>query len=135
MKHKLLSILLSLILVISLLSAVALAAEGTTEVKFTPQGGTEVAYMKAEDASGNITLYFDSEKDATEYATASYALDGKTVTFKGVTLRSVNNLMRAYWEVNKNTTGCDYNPAMLPTNESGTLTWTIYGKVEQGDHL
>ena len=135
MKHKLLSILLSLSLVISLLPTVALAAEGTTEVKFTPQGGSEVAYMKAEDVSGNITLYFDSEKNVTEYATASYELDGKTVTFKGATLRSVNNLMRAYWEVCKNTTGCDYNSAMLPANGSGTLTWTIYGKVEQGDYL
>ena len=135
MKHKLLSILLSLSLVISLLPTVALAAEGTTEVKFTPQGGSEVAYMKAEDANGNITLYFDSEKEATNYATASYELDGKTVTFKGATLRSVNNLMRAYWEVCKNTTGCDYNSAMLPANGSGTLTWTIYGKVEQGDYL
>ncbi|MBU5458152.1 hypothetical protein [Oscillibacter sp. MSJ-31] len=57
MKHKLLSILLSLSLVISLLPTVALAAEGITEVKFTPHGGTEVAYMKAEDANGNITLY------------------------------------------------------------------------------
>lgn len=47
MKHKLLSILLSLSLVISLLPTVALAAEGITEVKFTPHGGTEVAYMKA----------------------------------------------------------------------------------------
>ena len=127
--------MLSLSLVISLLPTVALAAEGTTEVKFTPQGGSEVAYMKAEDVSGNITLYFDSEKNVTEYATASYELDGKTVTFKGATLRSVNNLMRAYWEVCKNTTGCDYNSAMLPANGSGTLTWTIYGKVEQGDYL
>ena len=135
MKHKLLSILLSLSLVISLLPTVALAAEGTTEVKFTPQGGSEVAYMKAEDANGNITLYFDSEKEATNYATASYELNGKIVTFKGATLRSVNNLMRAYWEVCKNTTGCDYNPDMLPANESGTLTWTIYGKVEQGEYL
>jgi len=135
MKHKLLSILLSLSLVISLLPTVALAAEGTTEVKFTPQGGSKVAYMKAEDASGNITLYFYSEKDVTEYATASYELDGKIVTFKGATLRSVNNLMRAYWEVCKNTTGCDYNSAMLPANGSGTLTWTIYGQVEQGDYL
>ncbi len=135
MKHKLLSILLSLSLVISLLPTVALAAESITEVKFTPHGGTEVAYMKAEDASGNITLYFDSEKAATAYAAASYELDGKTVTFKGVTLRSVNDLMRAYWEVCKNTTGCDYNSAMLPANGSGTLTWTIYGQVEQGEYL
>lgn len=135
MKHKLLSILLSLSLVISLLPTVALAAEGITEVKFTPHGGTEVAYMKAEDASGNITLYFDSEKAATAYAAASYELDGKTVTFKGVTLRSVNDLMRAYWEVCQNTTGCDYNSAMLPANGSGTLTWTIYGQVEQGEYL
>ena len=135
MKHKLLSILLSLSLVISLLPTVALAAEGITEVKFTPHGGTEVAYMKAEDANGNITLYFDSEKDATAYAVASYELDGKIVTFKGTTLRSVNNLMRAYWEVNKKTNGGDYNSAMLPTNESGTLTWTIYGNVEQGEYL
>ena len=135
MKHKLLSILLSLSLVISLLPTVALAAEGITEVKFTPRGGTEVAYMKAEDANGNITLYFDSEKDATAYAVASYELDGKIVTFKGTTLRSVNNLMRAYWEVNKKTNGGDYNSAMLPTNESGTLTWTIYGNVEQGEYL
>ena len=127
--------MLSLSLVISLLPTVALAAEGTTEVKFTPQGGSEVAYMKAEDVSGNISLYFDSEKNVTEYATASYELDGKTVTFKGATLRSVNDLMRAYWEVCKNTTGCDYNSAMLPANGSGTLTWTIYGKVEQGDYL
>ena len=127
--------MLSLSLVISLLPTVALAAEGTTEVKFTPQGGSEVAYMKAEDANGNITLYFDSEKEATNYATASYELNGKIVTFKGATLRSVNNLMRAYWEVCKNTTGCDYNPDMLPANESGTLTWTIYGKVEQGEYL
>ena len=91
--------------------------------------------MKAEDANGNITLYFDSEKDATAYAVASYELDGKIVTFKGTTLRSVNNLMRAYWEVNKKTNGGDYNSAMLPTNESGTLTWTIYGNVEQGEYL
>ena len=127
--------MLSLSLVISLLPTVALAAEGITEVKFTPHGGTEVAYMKAEDANGNITLYFDSEKDATAYAVASYELDGKIVTFKGTTLRSVNNLMRAYWEVNKKTNGGDYNSAMLPTNESGTLTWTIYGNVEQGEYL
>ena len=120
---------------LSLLSTAALAAEGTTEVKFTPKDGTEVTYKKAEDANGNITLYFDSEKGATNYATASYELNGKIVTFKGATLRSVNNLMRAYWEVCKNTTGCDYNPDMLPANESGTLTWTIYGKVEQGEYL
>ena len=120
---------------LSLLPTAALAAEGTTKVKFTPTGGTEVTYTKAEDASGNITLYFDSENDASNYATASYKLNGKIVTFKGATLRSVNNLMRAYWEVCKNTTGCDYNPDMLPANESGTLTWTIYGKVEQGEYL
>ena len=135
MKHKLLSILLCLAMALSLLPTAALAAEGTTEVKFTPKDGTEVTYKKAEDANGNITLYFDSEKDATNYATASYELNGKIVTFKGATLRSVNNLMRAYWEVCKKTTGCDYNPDMLPANESGTLTWAIYGKVEQGEYL
>ena len=57
MKHKLLSILLCLAMALSLLSTAALAAEGTTEVKFTPKDGTEVTYKKAEDANGNITVY------------------------------------------------------------------------------
>lgn len=94
---------------LSLLPTAALADEGTTKVNFTPTGGTEVTYTKAEDANGNITLYFDSEKDATNYATASYELNGKIVTFKGATLRSVNNLMRAYWEV------CKKTPAVITT--------------------
>ncbi len=104
------------------------------EITFTNKSNETTTYQKFTDSDGNITLYFKGEDTSVNYATAAYVMDGKTVTFKGSTLRSVNNLMRAYWEASKNTTGCDYNAERLPADNTGDLTWTVYGAVEQGEY-
>ena len=104
------------------------------EITFTNKSNETTTYQKFTDSDGNITLYFKSEDTSVNYATAAYVMDGKTVTFRGSTLRSVNNLMRAYWEASKNTTGCDYNAERLPADNTGDLTWTVYGAVEQGEY-
>ena len=132
---KLLAILLTLVMALSV-TTLSWADDTVEDCSHTDKSNQTVSYKKATDTAGNITVYFESDKDVTaNYATAVYAMtDGKTVTFKGTTLRAVNNLMRAYWEVNKNTTGCDYNAERLPSNGTGALTWTIYGTVGQGEY-
>ena len=70
---------------------------------------------------------------ATGIVSVSYELNGKTVSFSGATLREVNDQMRTYWEVNGD--GCAYNAEKLPADETGTLTWTVSGTVEQGEYL
>ena len=85
----------------------------------------EVAPQSTESEVNPVSTYTDN------YATASYVLNGETVTFKGETLREVNNAMRTYWEVGD---GSSYNAVKLPADGTGTLTWTIYGTVQQGDY-
>ena len=117
-------------------SASALTQSGDKKITYTDKSGNTVTYMKTVDDT-TTTLYYEGEASLTDnYAAASYTMpDGSTLVFKGTTLRAVNDLMRAYWEVSKNSTGCDYNADKLPTNHTGTLTWTIYGTVEQGEYL
>ena len=127
---KLISVLLALVMCLSLCTVAWADAESVT---FTDVNGTTTTYLKETNDTG-VTFYFENEANAANYATASYELDGQTLTFKGATLRSVNNLMRAYWEVSKKTTGCDYDASKLPANGTAALTWTIYGTVEQGEY-
>ena len=132
---KFLAMLLALVMALGV-TTISWADDTVEDCSHTDKSNQTVSYKKATDTAGNITVYFESDKDVTaNYATAVYAMaDGKTVTFKGTTLRAVNDLMRAYWEVNKNTTGCDYNAERLPSNGTGALTWTIYGTVGQGEY-
>ena len=116
--------------------SVSLSAKtGKTEkITFTDYSGVKTTYDKVTDNAGNITI--SNEEINSNYAVAEYTLNGKSIKFKGNTLRSVNDLMRAYWEVNKNSTsGCDYNADTLPEYNTGDIKWTIYGKVEQGEYL
>ena len=105
----------------------------TTSVTHKDVQGNETTYqMTTED--GGITITFADEELGGDYAEAAYAMDGKTVTFRSTTLRRVNDLMRAYWEVSKKTDGCDYNSGRLPANETADLSWTIHGTVKAGDY-
>ena len=112
-------------------------AEGETVeiVNYTNGMNETTSYRKSTDAAGNILMNFDDDCFDSGYATAEYGMGENTVTFKASTLRKVNDLMRAYWEVNRKTNGCDYNAGMLPENGSGDLKWTVFGKVDQGDYL
>ena len=112
-------------------------AEGETVeiVNYTNRMNETTSYRKSTDAAGNILMNFDDDCFDSGYATAEYGMGENTVTFKASTLRKVNDLMRAYWEVNRKTNGCDYNAGMLPENGSGDLKWTVFGKVDQGDYL
>ena len=122
-----------IVCMVSLGTAAAVSAQ-TEKVEYTDKSNQTVTYLKDTDESGNVSLYFENEDLTDNYAQASYKMDENTVLFKGKTLRSVNNLMRAYWEVNKKTTGCDYNSDMLPADNTGDLSWKIYGTVEQGEY-
>ena len=131
---KLLAEILSAAMVLGTMVFPAFADGETTEsVTYTDSVSTTVTYQKVTDTDGNITIF--NETIGSDYAVAEYEIDGKSVSFKGTTLRSVNNLMRAYWEVNKTSSGCDYNSAMLPANGTGDLEWKIYGTVTQGEYL
>ena len=131
---KLLAEILSAAMVLGTMVFPAFADGETTEsVTYTDSVSTTVTYQKVTDTDGNITI--SNETIGSDYAVAEYEIDGKSVSFKGTTLRSVNNLMRAYWEVNKTSSGCDYNSAMLPANGTGDLEWKIYGTVTQGEYL
>ena len=131
---KLLAGVLSAAMVLGTVSFSAFADGETTEpVTYTDSESKTVTYQKVTDTDGNITI--SNETIGSDYAVAEYEIDGKSVSFKGTTLRSVNNLMRAYWEVNKTSSGCDYNSAMLPANGTGDLEWKIYGTVTQGEYL
>ena len=132
--RKLLAGVLSAAMVLGTVSFSAFADGETTEpVTYTDSESKTVTYQKVTDTDGNITI--SNETIGSDYAVAEYEIDGKSVSFKGTTLRSVNNLMRAYWEVNKTSSGCDYNSAMLPANGTGDLEWKIYGTVTQGEYL
>ena len=121
---KLLAEILSAAMVLGTMVFPAFADGETTEsVTYTDSVSTTVTYQKVTDTDGNITIF--NETIGSDYAVAEYEIDGKSVSFKGTTLRSVNNLMRAYWEVNKTSSGCDYNSAMLPANGTGDLEWKI----------
>jgi len=131
---KFLAGVLSAAMVLGTVSFSAFADGETTEpVTYTDSESKTVTYQKVTDTDGNITI--SNETIGSDYAVAEYEIDGKSVSFKGTTLRSVNNLMRAYWEVNKTSSGCDYNSAMLPANGTGDLEWKIYGTVTQGEYL
>ena len=131
---KLLAGVLSAAMVLGTVSFSAFADGETTEpVTYTDSESKTVTYQKVTDTDGNITI--SNETIGSDYAVAEYEINGKSVSFKGTTLRSVNNLMRAYWEVNKTSSGCDYNSAMLPANGTGDLEWKIYGTVTQGEYL
>ncbi|MDY4213608.1 MAG: dockerin type I domain-containing protein [Eubacteriales bacterium] len=131
---KLLAGILSAAMLLGTVSFSAFADGETTEpVTYTDSESKTVTYQKVTDTDGNITI--SNETIGSDYAVAEYEIDGKSVRFKGTTLRSVNNLMRAYWEVNKTSSGCDYNSAMLPANGTGDLEWKIYGTVTQGEYL
>ena len=131
---KLLAGIMSAALVLCTMAIPAFAeTEKTEKITFTDRSGVETTYDKVTDAAGNITI--SNEKINSNYAVAEYELNNTLIMFKGNTLRSVNDLMRAYWEASKKSTGCDYNTDTIPAYNTGDLKWTIYGKVEQGAYL
>ena len=132
---KLLAGILSAAMVLCTMALPAFAeTEKTEKITFTDRSGIETTYDKVTDDAGNITI--SNEEINSNYAVAEYKLNNTLIMFKGNTLRSVNDLMRAYWEVNKKSAGgCDYNADTLPAYNTGDLNWTIYGKVEQGAYL